>query len=210
VTADTWLVAHSGPPAEVRELVDYARDCAEAEGHSPQLVVVARQPPADLPAQVRYLDQFPVTPWFEQVGRVFTAAGWNSLRQLDRAGSHTGSSPSPDGSTTSSSGPAVGRSLRPASPRRPHHRPHRNRNGTSAARAHPRGAAVSRGTDRPWGRDRPLAVGSWTVHAVRTRPSCRCCVGWESLPTGSPHDSRYAGTAAHRIGGRRLRSRRAM
>ena len=86
-----WLVAHSGPAAEVAELLAYARDLAAVEGVRPDLVVASpagAAPPAapDLVA----VDHYPVWPLFPMADRVITAAGYNVVRQLtDHPDRHT-------------------------------------------------------------------------------------------------------------------------
>jgi len=86
-----WLVAHSGPAAEVAELVAYAREAAEAEGVTPQLVVAT--PAAVAPPRAPDLvvvDRYPVWPLFGSADRIITAAGFNVVRQLvDHRDRHT-------------------------------------------------------------------------------------------------------------------------
>ncbi|SEG69270.1 hypothetical protein SAMN04489712_10967 [Thermomonospora echinospora] len=77
-----WLVVHSGPDAEIGELVAYARDLAAVEGLSPRLTLVSPHRPADLPAQIAHLDVYPVWPLFPSAERIITAAGFNAVRQL--------------------------------------------------------------------------------------------------------------------------------
>ena len=78
-----WLVTHTGPAAEVLELVTYARDQADAEGESPWFVVVApaRAAPPAAPDLV-HVDRYPVWPLFGSADRIVTAAGFNAMRQL--------------------------------------------------------------------------------------------------------------------------------
>jgi hypothetical protein len=78
-----WLIAHSGPAAEVEELVAYARDLADVEGVAPELVVAspAAVAPRAAPDLVT-IDRYPVWPLFESADRVITAAGFNVMRQL--------------------------------------------------------------------------------------------------------------------------------
>jgi hypothetical protein len=78
-----WLVAHTGPAAEVADLVAHARDQAAAEGETPLLVVAS--PASAAPAAASDLvvvDRYPVWPLFETADRIITAAGFNSMRQL--------------------------------------------------------------------------------------------------------------------------------
>lgn len=82
-----WLIVHSGPPSEIAHLVDLAG--AEAASVDPgrttiDLVLVAPSDavPADLPPWVGHVDRYPATPLFDDAERVFTAAGFNAVRQL--------------------------------------------------------------------------------------------------------------------------------
>lgn len=79
---DTWLIVHSGPASEVAELVRYARDTATFEDATPDYVLITADPPADLPADVRRMDRYPAWPLFPSAARIFTAAGYNAVRQL--------------------------------------------------------------------------------------------------------------------------------
>jgi hypothetical protein len=78
-----WLVTHSGPAAEVVELVAYARETAGVEGISPHLVVAT--PAAVAPPRapdLEIVDRYPVWPLFGSADRIITAAGFNVVRQL--------------------------------------------------------------------------------------------------------------------------------
>ncbi|WP_018655994.1 hypothetical protein [Actinomadura flavalba] len=76
-----WIVVHSGPAAEIADLVGYARDMAAAEGVRPELTVVAPGRPA-LPDGVRHLDLYPAWPLGATADRIVTAAGFNAVRQF--------------------------------------------------------------------------------------------------------------------------------
>ncbi len=77
-----WLIVHSGPEAEVTELIAYAREIAEMEGVRPRLTLVTPCPPVPVPPDVRHLDIYPAWPLFSGVERIVTAAGSNAVRQL--------------------------------------------------------------------------------------------------------------------------------
>jgi hypothetical protein len=72
-----WLVVHSGPAAEVAELVGYAGETAALEGVRPRLVLVS---PVAHPGVDR-LDLYPAWPLFAGAARIVTAAGCNVVRQ---------------------------------------------------------------------------------------------------------------------------------
>lgn len=75
-----WLVVHAGPLAELDQLVAYARDQAEMVGARPQLVVVSPAPPTG-PGDALHLSLYPASPLFPHADRLFTAAGFNAVRQ---------------------------------------------------------------------------------------------------------------------------------
>ncbi len=77
-----WLIVHAGPPAEIAELVAYAREIAGFEGVRPRLTLVSPTRPSRLPAGVAHLDVYPAWPLFGSAERIITAAGCNVVRQL--------------------------------------------------------------------------------------------------------------------------------
>jgi hypothetical protein len=79
-----WLVVHTGPAAEVAELVAYADEIRSSEGASVRLLLITRNAPRELPAHTSALDVFPAEPYFATAERIFTAAGFNSMRQTAR------------------------------------------------------------------------------------------------------------------------------
>jgi hypothetical protein len=81
---DGWLVVHSGPEAEIVELVEYAREMAGLEGVRPRLTLVSPSRPDGLPPGVAHLDVYPAWPLFSSAERIITAAGCNVVRQLAR------------------------------------------------------------------------------------------------------------------------------
>src|SRR5690606_36196146 len=76
-----WLIVHAGPPAEIMELVSYARETAVLEGVRPRLTLVAPAAAADLPGDVTHLAVSPAWPLFAGAGRIVSAAGFNTVRQ---------------------------------------------------------------------------------------------------------------------------------
>lgn len=81
VAPPRWLVVHAGPADEVRELVDYARDLAAAEGLSPTLVLIA---PRTLPCPDPHVLRLPATParaLYPLAERIVTACGFNTMSE---------------------------------------------------------------------------------------------------------------------------------
>ncbi|GIF15775.1 hypothetical protein [Actinoplanes teichomyceticus] len=81
VAHGAWLILHSGPDAEIDELIGYARECAALEGERPRLVLAAPRRPCGLPDDVGHLATYPAWPLFERAARIVTAAGFNAVRQ---------------------------------------------------------------------------------------------------------------------------------
>lgn len=92
-----WLVVHSGPAAEVTELIDYAAEQARHEAIDPLLVLVAPEavapPSRSGPESTRsdhrlprrnglVVDVYPAWPLFAGAERVFSGGGFNIMRQM--------------------------------------------------------------------------------------------------------------------------------
>ena len=75
-----WLIVHSGPAAEVAELIAYSSETAAAEGLPPQRLVLVAPPGIEDP-RVHRLDAYPAWPLFARAARIITAAGCNAVRQ---------------------------------------------------------------------------------------------------------------------------------
>ncbi|TYB46168.1 hypothetical protein [Actinomadura chibensis] len=82
VDVDGWLIVHSGPDAETRELVAYALDMASAERVRPPMTLVSPVRPEGIPARIAHLDVYPACAPGPNVERVITAAGFNAVRQF--------------------------------------------------------------------------------------------------------------------------------
>ena len=76
-----WLVVHSGPQAEVAQLLAYADEIRTIESADVPLWVISANAPAQLPPQTRVLDVYPASPYFAAARRIFSAAGFNIMRQ---------------------------------------------------------------------------------------------------------------------------------
>jgi hypothetical protein len=78
-----WLIVHAGPPGEIVELAAYAGEVRRMEGVAPRLVIVAPGRPVGLPPAVEQVDFYPATLLFPLADRIFTAAGFNAMRQTE-------------------------------------------------------------------------------------------------------------------------------
>lgn len=76
-----WLIVHSGPHAEVSELVAYADEIRSMEGVAVPLWLASLEPPVHLPPGTRMLDAYPAAAYFPHAQRIFSAAGFNVMRQ---------------------------------------------------------------------------------------------------------------------------------
>jgi hypothetical protein len=81
ILPSAWLVVHSGPAAEIQELVAYAADLRRQEGGDSPLVLISPGRPPDLPAEVAHWDLYPAWPLFPVAARIVTACGFNAMRQ---------------------------------------------------------------------------------------------------------------------------------
>jgi hypothetical protein len=77
--AGAWLIVHSGPAAEVAELIGYAEETAALEGERARFVLVA--PRSAARGGVDSVDAYPAWPLFSRASRIITAAGCNAVRQ---------------------------------------------------------------------------------------------------------------------------------
>ena len=77
-----WLIVHSGPEDEVRELVAYAEELRRVEQTDID-VLVATRCPIDLPDGFVLIDAYPVTHLFEGATRIISAAGFNIMLETE-------------------------------------------------------------------------------------------------------------------------------
>lgn len=76
-----WLIVHSEPAQEVAELLAYAYEQAQMEKLQPRFCVVSPMKELDTIIPYTHFNLYPVYPYFKQVGRIFTACGFNSMKQ---------------------------------------------------------------------------------------------------------------------------------
>ena len=83
VSADTghekWLVIHSGPVHEVKNLISYAREKAATLGSQPEMMVISQVNP--LADKTRWFDLCPAHGYFRFAARLITACGFNVMEQ---------------------------------------------------------------------------------------------------------------------------------
>ena len=74
-----WLIVHSGPEAEVTELVEYAANLSELAGKRPERILVATRCSVLLPDGFEITDEYPVTQLYPRAARIISAAGFNVM-----------------------------------------------------------------------------------------------------------------------------------
>lgn len=77
-----WLVVHSGPEEEVRELVAHTVELRRLDGSS-QPVLVATRCVMALPPGFERIDAYPVVQLFARATRIITAAGFNIMLETE-------------------------------------------------------------------------------------------------------------------------------
>lgn len=78
-----WAVIHSGNADEIEQLWRYASQTAELEDANPEFIVVSPGgKPSFLPISVTHLDIYPADVVINLAARIFSAAGFNIMRQM--------------------------------------------------------------------------------------------------------------------------------
>lgn len=78
-----WLIVHSGNEAEIEDLMVYALEQAQMEALKPNICLASPKPDSALPAAVKLLDCYPLTPLFRHAERIISACGFNTMRQTE-------------------------------------------------------------------------------------------------------------------------------
>ena len=77
-----WLIVHSGPAEEVRELIAYAVALRDIENTTLE-VLVATPCEVEMPDGFRRVDAFPATPLFPNATRILSGAGFNVMLETE-------------------------------------------------------------------------------------------------------------------------------
>ena len=77
-----WVIVHAGSSDEIMDLISFAQESALLEKISPRFVLIAPRCPRDLPDIFEYYRVYPALVWFEEADRIFSACGFNTVRQL--------------------------------------------------------------------------------------------------------------------------------
>lgn len=76
-----WLIVHSGPASEVKELLGYAADLRANEDVNRTLVLVTPHLPSELPPDTAVRPCHPASMLFPDAERIFGGGGFNFVRQ---------------------------------------------------------------------------------------------------------------------------------
>jgi hypothetical protein len=81
-SSDYWLIVHSGPADEVRELIAHCEELRRMDG-SHERVLVATRCAIPLPHGFERIDAYPVTHLFAGAPRIISAAGFNIMLETE-------------------------------------------------------------------------------------------------------------------------------
>lgn len=77
-----WLIVHSSPKEELAVLIEQAKDLARIQNSSPRLLVISQEVVED--KELKYLDYFPAYNLFPYADKIFTACGYNLMKQTQK------------------------------------------------------------------------------------------------------------------------------
>lgn len=77
-----WLIVHSGPADEVRELIAYTEELMRVE-RPPERVLVATRCNVVLPDGFEFIDTDPAAQWMPAAARIISAAGFNTMLETE-------------------------------------------------------------------------------------------------------------------------------
>ena len=78
-----WLIVHSGPEDEVRELVAYTSELRALAMHAPARILVATRCGNSLPEGFETIDAYPAAALFPHAERIISAAGFNVMLETE-------------------------------------------------------------------------------------------------------------------------------
>jgi predicted glycosyltransferase len=78
-----WLIVHSGPEEEVRELIAHAAQMKGLTPNPPARILVASRCAVALPHGFEATDIFPAARLFARAGRILSAAGFNVMLETE-------------------------------------------------------------------------------------------------------------------------------
>jgi len=84
VEKPVWLIVHSEPQEEVKQLCAYAIEISQIEGVDPFFVIISQTKPfKSITNNILWLNLYPASPLFEKAHRIFSACGFNMMQQTE-------------------------------------------------------------------------------------------------------------------------------
>ena len=77
--SDFWLIVHSGPEDEVRELIEYATNLRDLAAQKPERILIASRCEVTLPPGFESTNEVPASRLFPAAARIISAAGFNIM-----------------------------------------------------------------------------------------------------------------------------------
>lgn len=78
-----WLIVHSGPEDEVRELIAYTSELRALADNVPERILVATQCDTALAEGFERIDAYPIADLYPQAARIISAAGFNVMLETE-------------------------------------------------------------------------------------------------------------------------------
>ncbi|MDA9003972.1 hypothetical protein N9J26_00625 [bacterium] len=75
----SWLIAHSGPISEVKELMAYAKEMAALENIEPFYLIASTLQMDEKNVRCQTINQYPINHLFSQVDKIISACGFNIM-----------------------------------------------------------------------------------------------------------------------------------
>jgi len=78
-----WLIVHSGPEDEVRELIAYASELRALADDAPERILVATRCDTPFPSGFERIDAYPIADLYPRAARIISAAGFNVMLETE-------------------------------------------------------------------------------------------------------------------------------
>jgi hypothetical protein len=78
-----WLIVHSGPEDEVRELIAFTSELRALANNAPEHILVATRCDTPLPSGFERIDIYPASALYARAERIISAAGFNVMLETE-------------------------------------------------------------------------------------------------------------------------------
>ncbi|WP_299463078.1 hypothetical protein [uncultured Microscilla sp.] len=79
-----WLIVHSEPQEEVKQLCAYAIEISQIENVQPYFVIISQTKPfRSITSNILWMNLYPAFPMFDKADRIFSACGFNVMQQTE-------------------------------------------------------------------------------------------------------------------------------